>query len=118
MSKKSYDVKVTEHELAAMLVMSFRYAMGRASTAPSTVRDLMARFGHVLQPWQKEQIVKDIELELSNGGGGWECDQKTWREVQDILSKGLLSPRSANECPRCKKVYASSYVAACCPCFE
>lgn len=72
-------------DLATMLVMSFRYALGRRSTAPSTVADLLRRYGEVLETWQKEQMARDIENAIFGNMAGDTCDVRVWREVQERL---------------------------------
>jgi len=73
--------QVQAPELATMLIMSFRYALGRKSTAPSTVQSLLSSYGHALEPWQATQIVKDIEHAIASGLAGMDCDVVTWKEV-------------------------------------
>jgi hypothetical protein len=85
MSETKWSHKVSSPELATMLMFSFRYALGRQSTAPSAVQDLLASYGHVLQTWQKEQIIKDIQTAIAGDYAGADCDVATWRAVIETM---------------------------------
>jgi hypothetical protein len=84
-SVSKWSRQVSIPELASMLIMSFRYALGRQSTAPSAVQSLLGVYSDVLQPWQKEQIVRDIEQAIEGGFAGMDCDIATWTEVAKRL---------------------------------
>ena len=85
MSVPTWVHRVTQPELITMLVMSFRYALGRRSTAPSAVSDLLRTYGSILPDWQKEQIAKDISSAIEGGLAGDTCDERTWREVRERM---------------------------------
>jgi len=70
-------MKVTEHTL----VFAFRYALGRASTAPSiVVRDLINNWDE-LNESTKEQIKEDIKEAIDNNRAGWNCDIAEWEKI-------------------------------------
>jgi len=74
------DIKVTEHTL----IFAFRYAIGRASTAPSiVVRDLINNWDKLL-PFTKEQIKEDIEEAIKNNNAGWNCDIAEWKKILEL----------------------------------
>ena len=85
MSETKWSHKVSGPELATMLMFSFRYALGRRSTAPSAVADLLRTYGHVLPPWQRDQIANDIRIAIRDGFAGDTCDERTWREVAERM---------------------------------
>ena len=85
MSQTKWTHSVPQPELALMLVYSFRYALGRMSTGPSAVADLLARYGHVLPDWQRDQICGDIAHAIEGDAAGHDCDVAVWREVADRM---------------------------------
>jgi hypothetical protein len=71
-----------------MLLFSFRYALGRRSTAPTTVEGWLVQYAHVLEVWHRRQIVDDIEGAMKAGWAGDECDRETWRRVAERMRAG------------------------------
>jgi hypothetical protein len=57
-------ILIEPHDLWPMLINSVRYALGRASYAPSEVADLVRKYGSALKPWQRMQIAQEIREEI------------------------------------------------------
>ncbi len=77
----AWSTRVEHVDLAPLLLFAFRYALGRRSTAPSTVADLLARYGSVLSTPQRQSIVRDIDQAMAAGWAGDDCDREVWRKV-------------------------------------
>jgi len=66
------------------LIFAFRYAIGRASTAPSiVVRDLINNWDN-LTSFTKEQIKEDIKEAIENNNAGWKCDIEEWKKILEL----------------------------------
>jgi hypothetical protein len=63
------------------LVFAFRYALGRQSTAPSHVANMIRGHWSRLEPWTQKQIHREIEEAIRLGEAGWDCDVETWRGI-------------------------------------
>lgn len=95
----SKKTKLPEHAtvdpetLWCLLLYTMRYALGRASSAPSDAANWIRRYRHYLKPWQVEQIAKEVEEELHrcNSKGtllGHRCDHDEWtRLAADLRSQ-------------------------------
>lgn len=86
-------VTMQRPEAATLLVFAFRYALGRQSTAPSTVRDLLLTHRAALDPWQVVQIRDDIAHAVFGGYAGSQCDVDVWLD----LSRRLAPPGESKE---------------------
>ena len=64
-----------------ILVFSFRYALGRISTAPSIVAGVLINKWEELDQVTQDQIKHDIRTSIRLGDAGMECDVKTWQAV-------------------------------------
>lgn len=65
------------------LVFAFRYALGRTSTAPSHVAEILLAHWDRLAQWTMEQIAQEIRTAMRRGMAGHECDVQTWQRVLD-----------------------------------
>lgn len=91
----SADVLVDQSTMVCLVIHSFRYALGRRSTAPSTAADHVRRFHAILPAWVRAQIVHDIERDIRVGLAGDRCDVEMWRE----LAVWLAGQQPACACP-------------------
>ena len=74
------EIKISEHTL----VFAFRYALGRASTAPSiVVRDLIINWNY-LSDFSKHQIKEEIKEAIKNNRAGWNCDVSEWEKILEL----------------------------------
>lgn len=80
------------------LVFAFRYALGRRSTAPGHVADLLKTYWPRLELWTREQIHRDIQHAIENDAAGDKCDEQRWGE---LLALQATSP-AVEVCPRCE----------------
>jgi len=72
--------EVSEHTL----VFAFRYALGRASTAPSiVVRDLIINWDY-LSDFSKNQIKEEIKEAIKSNRAGWNCDVSEWEKILEL----------------------------------
>lgn len=77
--------KVDTDTLNQLLLMSFRYALGRRTAAVGYVADLLITHKDHLPDWQREQIVADIWRAIADGHAGMGCDVTDWRRVAETL---------------------------------
>lgn len=69
-----------------ILVFAFRYALGRMSTGPSLVADLLVAHADRFDPHTRAQIVADIGAAIAGGRAGMACDVETWRQTAVVLA--------------------------------
>ena len=64
-----------------ILVFAFRYALGRRSTAPGFVADVLTKRWSDLQPHSRLQVHDEIKTAIAMGNAGQPCDVETWKQV-------------------------------------
>jgi hypothetical protein len=67
-----------------LLVCSFRYALGRTTAMVSTIVDYLIDDWSYLEPWQHDQIKKDINNAIVANRAGENCDVNEWRRVLEL----------------------------------
>jgi 2C-methyl-D-erythritol 2,4-cyclodiphosphate synthase len=70
-----------DEQLESLLVYSFRYALGRMTYAVSDVAMAIILNKHVLHPYTKELIRKEIAEAISMDRAGMEMDVEEWSNV-------------------------------------
>lgn len=88
----------------AVLIFAFRYALGRMSTAPSLVAELLIAHAGRLDSYTRVQIVADIEAAIAGDRAGMACDVDTWRRVAEVLS-ATHTPRDLVHHPHDKETH-------------
>lgn len=81
------DVPIPQDHLRDMLIFSFRYALGRRSTAPSTMDSHVRRYEQHIPVWMKKQMIGDIEYAVKNGLAGDDCDVEEWERLAGWLKE-------------------------------
>ena len=64
-----------------ILVFAFRYALGRKSTAPGIVADVLIERWNDLKPHTQIQVQREIGSAIAMGNAGQPCDVETWKQV-------------------------------------
>ena len=70
-----------------MLMFAFRYALGRQSTAPSTVVDIIERNWDIIPKQDLKQIQKEI-VEYEKMFGLSDIDKPTWYKLVNKEVRG------------------------------
>lgn len=70
-----------------ILVFAFRYALGRKSTAPGFVADVLTKRWSDLQPHSRLQVQREISSAIDMGEAGQPCDVETWKQVLALPAK-------------------------------
>ena len=64
-----------------ILVFAFRYALGRKTTAPGIVADVLINRWNDLKPHTQIQVQREIGSAMAMGEAGSSCDLDTWQKV-------------------------------------
>ena len=64
-----------------ILVFAFRYALGRRSTAPGIVTDVLIKRWSEMNPHTQIQVQREIGSAMAMGEAGSSCDLDTWQKV-------------------------------------
>ena len=78
-------MNIQEEQL--MLMFAFRYALGRQSTAPSTVVDIIERNWDIIPKQDLKQIQKEI-VEYEKMFGLSDIDKPTWYKLVNKEVRG------------------------------
>ena len=70
-----------------ILVFAFRYALGRRSTAPGIVADVLIERWNDLKPHTQIQVQREISSAIDMGEAGQPCDVETWKQVLALPAK-------------------------------
>lgn len=76
-------LEINEQEQIWILIFAFRYALGRESTAPSIVCDVIKRNWNNLTEQDRVKIKSEIQHYDSHNGFS-KIDRPTWMEVMDL----------------------------------
>lgn len=79
---------ISLHEFRLILIYSFRYALGRMSTAPSTVSGIIQDNLDKLNLHSKAQIISEIDYAIEHNCYGMDCDKQTWLKLRELLENG------------------------------
>jgi len=77
------------NESKELMIFAFRYALGRKSTAPSTVTEIIKRNHHILDDNDKNQIIKDIKSAIKLKSAGMDMDIKIWKSLAVFLKESM-----------------------------
>lgn len=80
-------------DISMMLLSAERYALGRQTYIVQWTCEVIGGNTHLLTTKDLKVMIRDIE-QCNNYG--WDCDEKEWLELLDIL-KLILSRREAKE---------------------
>lgn len=75
------------NELNALLVCSFRYALGRMTYIVSDIVDIIIRHKKDLQPNAKELMIREIKWALDHNQAGMQCDREEWGRLLNELTR-------------------------------
>ena len=64
-----------------ILVFAFRYALGRKTTAPGIVADVLIERWNDLKPHTQIQVQREIGSAMAMGEAGDSLDLDTWQKV-------------------------------------
>lgn len=64
-----------------VIVYAFRYALGRITTAPDTMVEVLKDVWPDIKPCYRSLIHREIIDAISAGRAGQDCDVASWREV-------------------------------------
>lgn len=81
MPHPKHETPITSARDELMLMFAFRYALGRRTSAPSEVADVLFRKWHELSTNMKTAIRKEIHDAISAGRAGEALDVRTWKRV-------------------------------------
>ena len=81
------EIKISIREFNWLMLFATRYAVGRMSTAPSIMADLIKENKEHLKKETIENIINEIETAKRAGCLGMDCDINTWEEVIEEFKK-------------------------------
>lgn len=81
------EIKVPIREFNWLMLFATRYAVGRMTTAPSIMADLIKENKEYLEKGTIENIIDEIETAKRAGCLGMDCDISTWEEVIEELKR-------------------------------
>lgn len=70
-----------------ILVFAFRYALGRRTTAPGIVTDVLIERWNDLKSHTQIQVQREIGSAMAMGEAGDPCDVETWRKILTLPVK-------------------------------
>lgn len=70
-----------------ILVFAFRYALGRKTTAPGIVADVLIERWNDLKSHTQIQVQREIGSAMAMGEAGDPCDVETWRKILTLPVK-------------------------------
>lgn len=70
-----------------ILVFAFRYAIGRRSTAPGIVTDVLMKRWSEMNPHTQIQVQREIDSAMAMGEAGDPCDVETWKKILTLPVK-------------------------------
>ena len=82
------EIKVPIREFNWLILFATRYAMGRESTAPSIMADLIKQNKKYLTEQTKNSIIEEIEFCKDTECLGKDCDITTWEDLVKELEEG------------------------------
>ena len=83
-------IELREDEFRYLLLFSFRYALGRMSTAPSTVVDILTEYKANIGTTDLRLFIGEIiEAESRNALGMDSIDKPLWLKLRDVLQEEL-----------------------------
>ena len=77
---------MNEQDQALCMLYAFRYALGRTTTAPTDLCDIIKNNHHLLEDWAKKQMIRDIERAIERNVAGTKCDVNVWKDLKEFLS--------------------------------
>jgi hypothetical protein len=77
--------RLPAEDLRTMLIYTFRYALGRRTSAPMDAARFVRTWGVVLHPEDVDQIVRDIERAVESRHAGDPCDVAEWQALAAFL---------------------------------
>ena len=80
-------------DISAMLVSAERYALGRQTYIVQWTCEVIGGNTHLLTTKDLKVMIRDIE---QCNKYGWDCDEKEWLELLDILKLVLLKREENN----------------------
>jgi len=81
-------VKLTDEDLKNMAIFGFRYALGRMSTAPSIMVNILKKIWSDLSEGQQHLIQREIQEAIDHDLAGMDCDVRTWEILLRLPLKG------------------------------
>jgi len=79
--------KNMSQEDETILMFAFRYALGRKSSAPSYMVDVLIKNWKNINEQMKIQIRDEIKTAIKRGEAGMDCDVKTWQRITKLNVK-------------------------------
>jgi len=73
-----------QQDQALCLLLAFRYALGRDTTAPYDVSSIIKNNYKILENWAIDQIIRDIDQHTSVTTG---CNADIWSDLAEFLKK-------------------------------
>lgn len=78
-------MKLSNWEFNTLILMAFRYALGRRSMAPSIVSDLIKKYRDEITEMTRITIVSEIIYGYENHLLGDNCDVAEWLSLKKEL---------------------------------
>lgn len=79
-------------EADGVLWMAMRYALGRATYAPTEVLWAIQAHAHRLPTIQREQMAAEIDQAITGHAVGMDCDVRTWEQAAAVLRQPPTPP--------------------------
>jgi len=74
-------MNLTDQEVKDILIFGFRYALGRMSTAPSIMVEVIQKNWFDFTDGQRHLIQREIKEAIEHNMAGMDCDIKTWEKL-------------------------------------
>ena len=72
-----------------IMIYSFRYALGRRTSAPDDVASEIRKHVKEFQKWEIEQMIHEISYEEERNNLGDNCDKHIWVCLKEFLINEL-----------------------------
>jgi len=70
-----------------IIMYSFRYCLGRKTSAVSEMADYLFDNWDKLRPFTQNQMQEEIKYAIKRGYAGMDCDVIEWKKILDLKVK-------------------------------
>lgn len=86
---------ISDYNLRCLGICAFRYALGRMSTIPSTVKVILINQAHIFNKNDWERFIEEIEDAIQRKNIGMEYDKKNWLEFRKFCIDQIIKNANA-----------------------
>jgi hypothetical protein len=77
-------IEIKKQDLASLLILAFRYALGRKTYVVSSMVEDLIRYWDIFGSNAKFQIQKEIKQAIERNDAGMDCDVKEWKKILEL----------------------------------